>query len=781
MKNNDALKKYHFWILCGLVPLLVLIAVVMVISSVGGAISERRAKIEKAQKEIASKSNPKPKKLLEKMDELIARVDSKRGDLWKANWESQKDLFVWPRNRNFANFARLVKKTVVKDGQEQQEEVLEPVRLEDLKFGDPIPNNADQYAAFKSPDLYLAMYSNADPKLGRTGTGIADIIAPTQFFGGWRAVLRHVTQFPERQLTSEQIWLLMEDYWVQRGLILALKSVNDHHALFQPVRLEKDGVVIDDPADPKLPQNPLHRKFRSPTWELTLKVEQQGNRRYLTGTLANITDRVQILGANRVMTLKVWLDANADGSTTEIEPVEFRIGGEYVPGRGAKRLIRDVTGKGKDIEVPADTITIAPDPNDKELKKYPNIIPPGINVTRIARVEQVFDPVTVPVRRIDALALGYTDSRWAMKTKLLMPKFPAFEKIEEQSASSATAGMSSPMGSMIPTGPPGGGSDMPGEGEYPGLPGAGGTRQARQGIYSGGGTLEQVVDGNRRRYVDVTDQVRRMPVALAVIVDQAHMQDVLLALANSPLRFQITQVTWQRFRGKLDTGSGGSGSLAGGDMILTSGPGQFGEGFGIGPGDDPYAPPGYGSGSGFGPPMPPGMPAVPPAGPPAGYAGSGGYNPYGPTVPGSGGVLSEAQLTSGLIELTVYGLVSLYEKYTPPAAANPVAASGTSPGSGDKGSSPSDVPQSPPHNPTDNPPQTPSGNAPVPGEPKQTPPPPPQTPAEKQSNQPGPPVPGGQPPAPSGMGNGSQPRRRVLRPSRPRRPDGGMPDERYRR
>jgi regulator of RNase E activity RraB len=32
--------------------------------------------------------------------------------------------------------------------------------------------------------------------------------------------------------------------------------------------------------------------------------------------------------------------------------------------------------------------------------------------------------------------------------------------------------------------------------------------------------------------------------------------------------------------------------------------------------------------------------------------------------------VSEAQLTSGLVELQVYGIVSLYEKYVPPADPN---------------------------------------------------------------------------------------------------------------
>ena len=39
-----------------------------------------------------------------------------------------------------------------------------------------------------------------------------------------------------------------------------------------------------------------------------------------------------------------------------------------------------------------------------------------------------------------------------------------------------------------------------------------------------------------------------MPIGIDVVVDQAYQQDVLLAFANSPIRFQITQVTWNRFR-----------------------------------------------------------------------------------------------------------------------------------------------------------------------------------------------------------------------------------------
>lgn len=56
---------------------------------------------------------------------------------------------------------------------------------------------------------------------------------------------------------------------------------------------------------------------------------------------------------------------------------------------------------------------------------------------------------------------------------------------------------------------------------------------------------------SRERYADITDQVRRVPVAIVALVDQGHIPEVLAALASSRFRFQITQVSWQHFRGSL--------------------------------------------------------------------------------------------------------------------------------------------------------------------------------------------------------------------------------------
>jgi hypothetical protein len=55
----------------------------------------------------------------------------------------------------------------------------------------------------------------------------------------------------------------------------------------------------------------------------------------------------------------------------------------------------------------------------------------------------------------------------------------------------------------------------------------------------------------RRRYSEITQQVRRMPVAMVLIVDQHNIQDVLAAFANSKLRLLTTQWEWHRYYGDI--------------------------------------------------------------------------------------------------------------------------------------------------------------------------------------------------------------------------------------
>ena len=658
MKNNDALKKHHFWLLCGFVPLFTLIGVVLVDSGVGGAIADKKKKIDDANAAIAKKQDAKPAKLVTAAEVLVDKVGKKQGDLHKENWNRQKGLYTWPNG-----------------GQPGSPKLLKEIEAKNLKFGDPLPNQRGEFDEFRKKEVYVHEFSSLkDDGTGGPGTGMADKVYPTQFNGGWKRVLRYVDKFGEGNISNDQVWLMMEDIWVQRSLLEAIRSINAETAAFRRGRLDKDGGVSADPTfddaghklnrDNKVVPIPDDQKrealFRNRTWALNLKLVKEGAGQRLTGTLTNLSDRLQLMGAGDMMVLKVWFTDSAAE-----QPTYLRIGGAYVRGKGATR-------KEGGADVPDNVHPILP------LEEH--VLPAGKAADEIVRVEQVFDTRTVPVKRIDALVLGKTDSRLGSGV-VLAPPGAGFvqEKTAEAPADAGVAGGPPPMGGMpgvsSVAGPPGAAPPRP----MGGGPGPGGTsgQGSTAGLASGGGPIAAVIDGNRRRYLPdgVTAQVRRMPVGIVVVVDQAYIQDVLLAFANSPLRFQITQVTWTRFRGPLAGigGSGGSGGTAdgvdyGGGLNNITGAGDPDGGRPKpGPGGPPPA-----AGGPMGPGAPPrgsiGGPPMGFGGPPGAFGGPG----PGPSGPGgSSSIASESQITSGLVELSVYGVVSLYERYTEAAVAAP--------------------------------------------------------------------------------------------------------------
>ena len=676
MKSESPAKKHHFWILLGLVPLLTLIGVLMVSAKVGGKIDERQADIDKAKKDISAKTNPKPDQLIAQLDKVGTLVGKKQEDLHKENWERQKNLFTWPRNSG----------------------VFKALEDKGLKFGDPIPDLTAVFGAFQQPETYQYEFSTIKKGTSGPGTGMADLLAPTQFAGGWQRVLRYVNDFGQMAASKDQIWLILEDMWIQRSLLEGLRSVNTDLATFERVKYEQNGKVIDDPAKGAAVQNKTKRLFRSRNWELALEIVPEGTSYKLTGTLTNISDRLQIMGIGNMMTLNVWL-SSAPGA----QPMLFKIGGVYLPGKGATKTLKDKDGNTQ--VVPANVLPIEP--------LADHALPPGTDLEKLelVRAEQVFDVRTVPIKRIDALVLGQLDSRNAVTPTLLPPRTPPFTKeyVGDPSAetpadgSGLGSGSKGSLGGDRPgpgSGPPGGAIGIEGPGGFPGTPGFPGGAGAA-GQKAGGGTLVTVIDGNKKRYIAATEQVRRMPVGLVVVVDQSYMQDVLLALSNSPLRFQITQVTWTRFRKPLDGIGGGSSAGGSGNDIE---PGMAGKlNFGGGDPDERGPRPPVNMGSSGGPPRLPGTggTGLPPGFPGSGSfpgSSSGGYPGSG--YPGGGSsVVSESQITSGLVELSVYGIVSLYEKYEAPKPTDAAGAPSTPPSAPNVPTTPVPMDPAPPTNP----------------------------------------------------------------------------------
>jgi hypothetical protein len=253
------------------------------------------------------------------------------------------------------------------------------------------------------------------------------------------------------------------------------------------------------------------------------------------------------------------------------------------------------------------------------------------------RVMQMFDWRTAPVKRINKIvwAQHSAHSNRTYRTAL--------------QAGRVSQG-------KVPAGGQGGAPQAPNT--IAPAPGAPPTESKYMGA-AGGGSATVTDNGlERERYSDVSDQVRRMPVALVVICDQAHIQDMLGAVANSKLRIQTTQWDWKRYHGDIKPKIDEAGALVDAPRrpVAPSGP--------RGGSPPTGAPPGS---------RRPGMGAGPR---PFGGAGGGNWRP--PAGSGSAAARAAAEEQQwDLVELAVYGVASLYEK--PPVENN---ASGNPPASG---------------------------------------------------------------------------------------------------
>jgi hypothetical protein len=147
-------------------------------------------------------------------------------------------------------------------------------------------------------------------------------------------------------------------------------------------------------------------------------------------------------------------------------------------------------------------------PADKDLAIPDHILDLANRPDGLYGVTQLFEGRTGPIRRIDQIVIGGQSHR-TYYPRLLMAKFSK-DEIKELAAKAANP-----------------------------QPGVKPPDLSRTELY-------EVL---RERYAVTTEQVRRVPVAVVLLADQAHIQEILVALTNSKLRFQVTQVGWQRHRG----------------------------------------------------------------------------------------------------------------------------------------------------------------------------------------------------------------------------------------
>lgn len=514
--DKDMLIKHRFWILIVLVILLAVAPTYLLSSSVSDKVKKKQEAYNAAKQAAEKVSNPKNEKFIEKLETRDSYVATKKNQVHEGAWLAQQSMYTYP------------------------DRLAEALKKDDIFFGEKI----NQIYTRKD---YGEDYQNQLPE-------VVQIVQPrvpyrsdedglVQFANNDIAgVLQLRVNFSQGIPESEDIWLAQEDLWVKRELLRVIREANDLVAKFQPVSDEptptpaeqKPAPAADKPkeepaaASDKLaalkkdkkipkptpvvvvpPKDPNHRTFRNPHWELELQIKTVKQTTTVAGNIKNIGQRRRPLG----IVFKVLLEKGQDPAGILL-PVEH-----------------EALAVGESCTIPEFVI-------DTTKVAYQGLY----------GVEEVLTWKTAPVKRIDALVLGYPSSRTAEK-QLIQPPWPWLEKPPD--AGGAPGAAPAPAAPPPPADDGGGGRKgrrRDKDDEDPTM-GAG----AGPGAFSFGPN-----DGSRtryglrlKRYLDYNDQVRHMPVGMVVIADAEHMSELLSAFANSRLRVQITQTHWQVSREKL--------------------------------------------------------------------------------------------------------------------------------------------------------------------------------------------------------------------------------------
>lgn len=434
---------------------------------------------------------------------------------------------------------------------------------------------------------------------------IHGLAGPVAF--SWDKIINPVKEWKQLP-TSEECWYAQEDLWVKTEIFRALDDALKSLARFQEVKME--------PAPVKPAGVVSWRRFRNSNWELDLKLEK-GERNQLfihrDSTIKNIN------AAKRTLPLReVWIMLSRPG-----DQVSFLIQGNPVPWNGEHKI---------DQRMRIDQHGFLPDGQ--------------------VQVDQFFTWGTSPVKQVEDLRLGYQSHRTSFQD--YKPRYGQKEEAAPAAGGGLGAGGAAGAGAGGGAGGPAGMPSFGNSGPPSGALGG--------GLGGGGGSSNLTVNGlEKARYIQGTPQVRRMPIGIVLVADQAYVQDVLTAFSNSKLRFQITQVSWHQEERVLrppDQADGGG----------RGGAGQAG-------GPEPVAGPG----------MMANMMRMP-TGAVAGGAGMAAKGGAGQGLGAGGGGQIQANLIDeadpNLVEVSIYGIASLYERYQPSGEQQPAGAAQQQPAAG---------------------------------------------------------------------------------------------------
>lgn len=489
--DKDALIKHHWWILLALFFLLWLVTVVMI--KTASAASKAKADFDSAQSSLKATEAkvPKNQSFNKPWEEYGATYTAQKDRIWGDAWEVQKDIFDWPSSPT----AKLDRLKYYDDPigffeRQEYKEDLWKTQFKNLEGEmDPIDFSGgnEGFLHIMLPGFAKQTRRADAGQAGGPAPGIPGIGGPGIPRGGAAPAQQNVVV--DNPTAFDTWWKFVpseEECWLAQEDFWVkrelLRIVRDAVRSIARFTEDKDALKGQTP-----PEGVVSRHlFRNNLWEIDFMVEKPKGQWIISpkSTIKNLHPAARIVPLSASPTsggLHFVLR-----QSNKIFP--FKVDGEPLAYGAVAKF-------NKQTEVDS------------------------INFEKPFELEQAFENANSPVRQIVELQLGKQSSRTAnlplLASLLIKPK------ADETAPGSAPKPATAPPGVPAPPAP---------------APGA-----------AAGSVADEVTQNGltRMRYIFRSQQCRHMPVALLLIVDQAHMHEVLVAMSNSRLRVQTTQVQYR--------------------------------------------------------------------------------------------------------------------------------------------------------------------------------------------------------------------------------------------
>jgi len=521
--DKETLIKHRFWFLLGLFVPMVFVVLILLWTSVANATRAAKASVDGTLTSLGSipASPPNPSWVVD-LKPRETTVGEKKKEIWENAWKSQASLLIYPK---------------------------ELASLEPMHFGQEISYDIrDQLINNDVFNRELEQLSKVVNPVDKDGHGAV------QYLGGYQQVLLAEPKFDARP-TSADVWLPLEDLWIKGGLLDIVRDCNDTVATFHNKDREEIDRIEQERTKKKNDIDRIERRLKAKDADTRYTAERREEMQQRQKTLAKeikpletrlkaLRERHQPDRARGEIDRQVFTNRTWQLELALAEDENGR-GGRVLKGKltnlsGRRQLLgwrfHVTLADAPAVELLADGEPLGPReslPINQSIK--------SLTAQGITGVRQILDWRTAPVKRIDRIVLSVlSSSRTAALTKL--DEYNAFKtKKTDESGGGADQSSTGNTGNakvgnfaqqMAETRRKMGGNiSGPGGGPAQGFKGGGG----------GGG------EALTARYSTQSDAVRRVPVAMKLVIDQDYLQDLLTAVANSKLRIQTTQMEWQHF------------------------------------------------------------------------------------------------------------------------------------------------------------------------------------------------------------------------------------------